>query len=736
MPRASSRRLVGPTSVRRLVQLSFTCFALAAALVGISAPRAFALPPTLTVPGPLTSPELQPLTFTVTAADPEGQLCDLSASNLPAGATFTDNRNNTGSFAWTPDGFTAGSYDAFFTANDTFGGRVTRDVLITITDANGPPELNPIADRTLDPGSMAFIGVSAWDPEGDPLTLTQSGLPPFGALTDNGDGTGSIALLPSVSQAPGSWNATVFCSDGSNTVSQSFTVIVTGVVVAHPPILNPIGNQTAAEGATQSVTVSASDEDGGTLTWSVALPGFANLTPATSGSGSAAATLTFHPGFCDAGSYSARVGVSDGALVAQETFTVTVTDVPRPPAWSSGGAYAASLPEGGSTNVLVATTDPDAACGAAGAALRLVSSNAGLALTLQLTDNGDGSGSLAVAAGSHAAGSYQAALRATDSANSALTVDATVAVTVTHINLPPVASAGGPYTGLCGVAVSLSGANSSDPNGDALTYSWVFGDGGTGVGMSASHTYASAGSYPVTLSVSDGSLTGSDATTATVASQLEAHAWAEPHVIRFFRGRPTVRVYLEPVANSFDVRSVLVGSITLSSASAAGQGSTVQPLAGKVVLAERVDGRRTSRLRVEFSRDALRGLLSFVTKPSTVNLTLGASLATGGDVRATFPVDVVPEKKRSIRQVGPNPLNPEAIVTLDVSQPGPVRLRVYDMSGRLVRTLFDEEGTAGQTINVRFDGRGASGRPLASGHYILRAELADGVETTGVTILK
>ena len=723
-------------SSRRLVRFGFTCFALAAALVGISAPRAFALPPTLAVPGSQTSPEFQPLTFTVTASDPEGQLCDLSASNVPAGATFTDNRNNTGSFAWTPDSFAAGFYDVFFTADDTFGGRVTHDVPITITNANGPPELNPIADRTLDPGNMAFIGVSAWDPDNDPLTLTQTGLPPFGGLTDNGDGTGSIALTPSAAQAPGSWNPTVFCSDGTSTVSQSFTVTVTGVAVAHPPTLNPIGNQTVAEGTTQSVTVSASDVDGGTLTWSVALPGFANLTPATSASGSATAALTLHPGFCDAGSYPARVGVSDGALVAQETFTVTVTDVPRPPAWASGGAFAATLPEAGSANVLVTTTDPDAACGAAGAALHLVSSNAGLALTLQLTDNGDGSGRLAVSAGPSAAGSYQVTLRATDSADPTLTADATVAVTVTHVNRAPVADAGGPYTGLAGVPVAMSGAGSSDPNGDPLTYAWTFGDGGTAVGMSASHTFPSAGSYPVTLTVSDGSLTGSGATTAAIASQVEARAWAEPHVIRFFHGKPTVRVFLEPVANSFDVGSVLVGSLTLSSAGATGRASTVQPLAGKVVLAQSVGGKGSARLRVEFARDGLRDLLSFVTKPATVQLTLGASLVTGGDLRATFPVEVVPEKKRAIRQVGPNPLNPEAVVTLDVSKSGPVSLRVYDLNGRLVRTLFEAEGTEGQTIDVRFDGRDAGGRSLASGRYFLRSDMADGVDVTTVTILK
>ena len=66
----------------------------------------------------------------------------------------------------------------------------------------------------------------------------------------------------------------------------------------------------------------------------------------------------------------------------------------------------------------------------------------------------------------------------------------------------PVANAGGPYTGTAGTAVSFSGASSSDPQGEALTYAWNFGDNGTGTGVSPTHTYAAGGdSYPVTLTV-------------------------------------------------------------------------------------------------------------------------------------------------------------------------------------------------------------------------------------------
>lgn len=78
---------------------------------------------------------------------------------------------------------------------------------------------------------------------------------------------------------------------------------------------------------------------------------------------------------------------------------------------------------------------------------------------------------------------------------------------------PPVANAGGPYTGIEGVALTFNGSGSTDPQGEALTYAWNFGDNTTGTGVSPTHTYTAMGTYTVTLTVTDTSgLTG----TATV----------------------------------------------------------------------------------------------------------------------------------------------------------------------------------------------------------------------------
>lgn len=85
--------------------------------------------------------------------------------------------------------------------------------------------------------------------------------------------------------------------------------------------------------------------------------------------------------------------------------------------------------------------------------------------------------------------------------------------------LPPVANAGGPYSGTVGTAVSFNGSGSSDPQGQALTFAWNFGDNTTGSGASPTHTYSTAGTYTASLTVTNtASLTGTATAKATIAA--------------------------------------------------------------------------------------------------------------------------------------------------------------------------------------------------------------------------
>ena len=72
------------------------------------------------------------------------------------------------------------------------------------------------------------------------------------------------------------------------------------------------------------------------------------------------------------------------------------------------------------------------------------------------------------------------------------------------VDLPPSASfTAAPNPAAPGQAVAFGDSGSADPDGTIVSYSWDFGDGATATGPSATHSYASAGSYSARLTVGD-----------------------------------------------------------------------------------------------------------------------------------------------------------------------------------------------------------------------------------------
>lgn len=67
-----------------------------------------------------------------------------------------------------------------------------------------------------------------------------------------------------------------------------------------------------------------------------------------------------------------------------------------------------------------------------------------------------------------------------------------------------------------GLSVSVDGSASTDSDGTVASYAWTFGDGTTGTGKTATHTYQAAGTYDVTLVVTDDKGAASPAATKQV----------------------------------------------------------------------------------------------------------------------------------------------------------------------------------------------------------------------------
>jgi len=83
-------------------------------------------------------------------------------------------------------------------------------------------------------------------------------------------------------------------------------------------------------------------------------------------------------------------------------------------------------------------------------------------------------------------------------------------------NLSPTATFSYACTGL---TCNFSASSSNDPDGDITAYDWTFGDGSSASGLTTSHGYTTAGTYTVTLTVTDNQdATGSDSKSVTVSS--------------------------------------------------------------------------------------------------------------------------------------------------------------------------------------------------------------------------
>jgi subtilisin family serine protease len=89
----------------------------------------------------------------------------------------------------------------------------------------------------------------------------------------------------------------------------------------------------------------------------------------------------------------------------------------------------------------------------------------------------------------------------------------------------------------------------------------------------------------------------------------------------------------------------------------------------------------------------------------------------------------------SARLVSENPSGAGASLSLRISRPGPVRVQLYDVSGRLVRTLGQGSYPAGEHT-LRWDGKDDRGERVGSGVYFFHAATPDGVENRRVAILR
>ena len=266
------------------------------------------------------------------------------------------------------------------------------------------------------------------------------------------------------------------------------------------------------------------------------------------------------------------------------------------------------------------------------------------------------------------AGTRNVTLTVTDDDGDTGTVTKPVTVTVTPPgNDPPTAS----FTSNCtNLSCAFNGTGSSDPDGSISSYAWDFGDGTTGTGATPTRAYTAAGTYPVTLTVTDNS-GATDSDTGSVS--------------------PTAPPAGSPFASDTFGRTAATG---FGSADTGGAWTT-SPAASHSVASG------TGRMTIS---------------SAGVNRTayLGSATATSTDVTMSMSLDKVPTATAYLevtgRRVGTN-LEYDGLVKITSSGAVQAGLRRYTSPSAADVTAAVGTGityTAGSTLNVRLQVTGTS----------------------------
>jgi len=454
------------------------------------------------------------LTFTVSASDPDGEVVTISAADLPADASFTDNRDNSATFSWIPAYGTAGTHSFSVMATDSSNTESEpMTARIVVAHTNREPVLAVIPDWGGREGDAIGFTLSASDPDGDAVTYFGYGLPE-GATVNSA--TGAFAWTPSYQQA-GQHSLRFLASDGSLN-SETRTMMIDVADVQRPPVLARIGNQAGFEGSGLSVSVSASDPEGDAITLlTSALPAGASFVDYGDGTG----VFSWTPGAHARGDYAVTFRATDGVAEAAETITIRVAPTNGVPSFTPIGNRAVS--EADQINFVVSAIDSngDTLTYSATNVPRGASFDAARRVFSWVPDYAR-------------SGSYVVSFHVTDGSTS-VTENATI--TVTNVNRVPVVS--GATSAVIKAHQTLRTSTPfADPDLDVLAYTvqdlpdGAALDATTGV-ITWRPSPDQVGDHAVAMSASDGSLMASASLTISVQEnqapivKVIAPAWPE-----------------------------------------------------------------------------------------------------------------------------------------------------------------------------------------------------------------
>lgn len=269
------------------------------------------------------------------------------------------------------------------------------------------------------------------------------------------------------------------------------------------PVLASIGPQAVAEGSNLAFTLSATDADGDSLTYSATnLPNDASVN-STSGA------FSWTPGSGQAGSYDVTFAVSDGTVEDSEVVTITVTAGNQAPVLGTIGAKQGA--ENSSLSFTVTATDAD---------------NDSLTFSAASLPNGaifnPATQLFSWTPDYEQSGVHTVTFSVSDGS---LSDSESVAMTISNVNRAPLLAEIGTQTVGEGTALNFT-ISGFDPDNDGLTYNVADLPSGASFNPATRlfswtpsfETTENTRIYPVTFSVTDGSLSASETVTINVTN--------------------------------------------------------------------------------------------------------------------------------------------------------------------------------------------------------------------------
>jgi hypothetical protein len=127
-----------------------------------------------------------------------------------------------------------------------------------------------------------------------------------------------------------------------------------------------------------------------------------------------------------------------------------------------------------------------------------------------------------------------------------------------------------------------------------------------------------------------------------------------------------------------------------------------------------------------YNTETVENVIVYANQTTTQNFIM---TAVDNDDNAQIPVAT------SLNGNYPNPFNPETTISFSLKEPAMVSIQIFNVQGKLVNTLVNEERTAGN-YTVIWNGKDSGGRNVASGVYYYRMRAGKYSSTRKMIMLK